>query len=68
LAEAHEREDWVELPDGQKHTRLFAIRATLALDEGLTVQWIVPQGATGFDVLLPAGEAAVFRLVREKAR
>lgn len=68
LAESDEREQRVESQGGAQHTRLFETRAKLAPDPGFVLQWIEPADATGLELTLRAGEAAVFRLVREKPR
>ena len=68
LAEPNEREQRVTSAAGVVHARLFEVRATLQPQAGFTLQWISPAATTGLTVRLPAGEAAVFRLVRERPR
>jgi len=68
LSESHEREQRVTLQGGVQHTRLFETRAKLAPEPGFALQWLEPSDASGLELELRAGEPAVFRLVREKAR
>ncbi|HTF87871.1 MAG TPA: hypothetical protein VK843_05635 [Planctomycetota bacterium] len=64
LAEGKERQEVIE-SGGSSHPRLFQISARLEVGAEREVQWLNPPDARGLECKLPAGEAAVFRLVRK---
>ncbi|HUR29459.1 MAG TPA: hypothetical protein VM509_14815 [Planctomycetota bacterium] len=62
LAEAAER-DALAGPDA-KEPRLAALAARITPQPGFALEWLNPREAVGATCRLPAGEAAVFRLVK----